>query len=129
MPDRGTDGRGLEGYWEYLLLLARLHLDPRLRSKLDPSDVVQQTLLKAHAQRDCVDNRSDGEVRAWLRTILANTLIDAARKFGKQPAEQACSLEQALEQSSTRLERWLANDDSSPSGRAMRQERLRHGRE
>ena len=124
MPEPGTDGRRLEEFREYLVLLARLHLDPRLRSKLDPSDVVQQTLLKAHAQWNCTDNRNDGEVRAWLRTILTNTLIDAARKFAHQPAEQAVSLERALEQSSSRLEQWLAADHSSPSGQVMRQERL-----
>lgn len=124
MSDAGADGPALEGFRDYLLLLARLHLDPRMRSKLDPSDVVQQTLLKAHAQWDRIRSRPDAEVRAWLRTILANTLIDAARKFVSRPAEQGVSLESALEQSSARLDRWLAADDTSPSGRAMHRERL-----
>ena len=124
MPEAGACGPALEAFRDYLLLLARLHLDPRLRSKLDPSDVVQQTLLKAHAQWDRIVDRPVGEVRAWLRTILTNTMIDAARKFVSQPVEQGRSLELALEQSSERLERWLAADDSSPSGRAMYQERL-----
>ena len=118
MAESGADGPALEGFRDYLLLLARLHLDPRMRSKLDPSDVVQQTLLKAHAQWDRISGRPDGEVRAWLRTILANTLIDAARKFAHQPVEQGLSLESVLEQSSARLEQWLAADESSPSAPA-----------
>jgi RNA polymerase sigma-70 factor, ECF subfamily len=122
----GAEGgpRPLEHYRDYLRLLARLQLDPRLRGQLDPSDIVQQTLLRAHERFDQFRGQTDDELRAWLRAILARNLVDAARKFGRQKGDRAQSLEAALEQSSARLEALLASEDSSPSQRAARAERL-----
>jgi RNA polymerase sigma-70 factor (ECF subfamily) len=121
-----ADDRGwpLERYRDYLLLLARLQIDPRLQAKVDPSDVVQQTLLKALARRDQFRGRSDGERAAWLRTILAHTLTDAARKLGPAAGRRERPLEAALEQSSHRLEKWLASDSPSPGQRAERNEQV-----
>src|SRR6266566_4240743 len=98
--------RPVEDYRDYLHLLARLQLDPRLQGKVDPSDVVQQTLVKAHQHRDQFRGASAAELAGWLRRILANTLVDAARKFGREVDLQH-SLEQAIQNSSARLEAWL----------------------
>jgi RNA polymerase sigma-70 factor (ECF subfamily) len=115
--------RAVEGYRDYLHLLARLHLDPRLQGKVDASDVVQQTLVKAHQAREQFRGRTAAEQAGWLRRILVNTLIDAARKFGRE-----IDLEQPLEQhvhaSSARLEAWLAAEQSTPSQSAQRQEQV-----
>lgn len=118
--------RPLEDYREYLRMLARLQLDPRLRGKLDPSDIVQEALLKAHEKRDQFRGKTEEERAAWLRSILANTLTDVARKYGAQGRDVAAerSLEAALHESSARLEQLLATDASSPEQHAVREEEL-----
>ena len=98
-----------------LRLFAQLQIDPRLRSRLDPSDVVQQTLLIAHEKLARFRGRSHAEMAAWLRTILAATLAQASRRFYRHPPEHARSLERALEESAGRLEAWLTGDESTPS--------------
>jgi RNA polymerase sigma-70 factor (ECF subfamily) len=113
----------LEEYRDYLLLLARARVGGRLRAKLDPSDIVQQTLLEAH--RDRAQLRGD-DPAAWLRKILARNIAGAARDLGRarrDPARER-SLEAALDESSARLEAFLAADESSPSVRARRNERV-----
>jgi RNA polymerase sigma-70 factor (ECF subfamily) len=126
MVDSVVTGPTLERYQEYLRLLARLQLPQRLRSKVDPSDMVQQTLLKAYQKLGQFRGKSDEELAAWLRTILANVLKDAVSSFatGRRNVAQERSVEWAVAQSSARLEAWLAADQSSPSESVVRHERL-----
>jgi RNA polymerase sigma-70 factor (ECF subfamily) len=114
----------LERCRDYLVLLARLQVDPGLRGVLDPSDVAQQTLLKAHAKRNQFRGGSEGELLAWLRMILAHHLADLARKYARRLQGRERSLEAALEESSLRLGQWLASDSTSAGGRAIRHEQL-----
>jgi RNA polymerase sigma-70 factor (ECF subfamily) len=120
-PDRPS-AESLERFRAYLRLLARLHLDPRLRGKLDASDVVQQTLLQACQALDGFRGGTEAELAAWLRQILARNLAHAARDLGRDKRDVARerSLEQALGQSSARLGQWLVADQSSPSESAQR---------
>jgi RNA polymerase sigma-70 factor, ECF subfamily len=122
----GEDGERLERCRAYLRVLARLHLDGRLRSKLDPSDVVQQALLRAHAGLDQFRGTTDGELRAWLRRILANALAEASRRFGAGARDVARerSLGDDLDRSSSRLEALAAAGQPSPSQLADREEQL-----
>jgi len=110
----------LERHRDYLNMLARLYLSPRLRSKLDPSDMVQETLLKASENQGQFQGQADGELAAWLRRILVNAMADALRAFGGPKRDVA--LEVALVESSSRLEALLGPASSSPSAQAMRHE-------
>ncbi len=117
-------GAELEKYRAYLRLLARLNLDPRLRRRLDPSDLVQQALLEAYRSLDQFRGHTDAERAAWLRQILAHQLAHALRDLtrSKRDINRERSLEQALEESSARLERWLVVEQASPAEQAQRNE-------
>lgn len=119
-------GRTLEEFRAYLQLLARLQLDPRLLGKVDLSGVVQQTLLEAHVAWEQFRVLTPAQQAAWLRKALAHNLADEARKLSTaaRDVSRERSLEAAVEESSAKLEVWLASEESSPSVRAERNEQL-----
>ncbi|WP_165229415.1 sigma-70 family RNA polymerase sigma factor [Aquisphaera insulae] len=107
---------------DYLHLLARRTLDPRLRTLLDPSDLVQQTLVTAIEKIDQFRGRTNAEMAGWLRMILANQLARATRRHINHPAGRLNSLEAQLARSSGRLELLLAGNDPSPGSAVARAE-------
>jgi len=117
---------GLERYRSWLGLLARLQVEPRFRTKFDPSDIVQQTMLEAIRGWPKFRGGTEAELAAWLRQILARNLAHVARDHGRDRRDvgRERSLEAALDASSARLEAWLASEQSSPSQQAQRNEQL-----
>jgi RNA polymerase sigma-70 factor, ECF subfamily len=115
-----------ERYRSYLRLLAEAQVGRGGWTGMDASDIVQQTLLDAHKDRDHFRGRSEGERLAWFRRLLACNLADAARAQGRARRDVARnrSLEQALDESAARLEHWLAADQTSPPERAARNESI-----
>ena len=74
-------GTLLEMYRRYLTLLVRIQLGDQLRANVGPSDVVQETFLRA--QRGFAEFRGhcEAEIITWLRRILARMLANQLRYY------------------------------------------------
>jgi RNA polymerase sigma-70 factor (ECF subfamily) len=62
-------------------LLARAYtkMGPQLRARVDPMDIVHETLLKALCARDQFRGRNTRQLKAWLTVILTNSIRNAVR--------------------------------------------------
>jgi RNA polymerase sigma-70 factor (ECF subfamily) len=120
----GALDRLLDSYRNYLRLLARTGLDASLQGKADPSDLVQDALLKASQNFGQFRGAGDAELAGWLRQILARCLANFVRRYrtGGRRAGREQSLEQLLDRSSQAMGRVLAADGTSPSASAERRD-------
>lgn len=123
--DPAALGRLLDGYRQYLTLLARLQIDRTLRVKVGASDVVQETFLEAHRDFAAFRGGTVAELTAWLRQILARNLANQVRRYrGTRGRDVRLErgLADALDRSSDRLAATLAAPSGSPSQAAARGE-------
>jgi RNA polymerase sigma-70 factor (ECF subfamily) len=99
----------------YLHRLAELRLDPRLCSRVDPSDVVQETHLEALNRLETYLRRQALPFRLWLRQIACDRALKARRQH-LGTARRSLGREVPLpERSSVVLARRLLTGGSSPS--------------
>lgn len=127
MRSEADDIQGvLQRYRGYLRTLADARIDPRLHGKLDPSDIVQQSMLQAFQAWDQCRGTSEGERLAWLRQIVIRNLLHALRDFRRQKRDigREYPLEDTVKRSSQRLEHWLIAEQSTPSGSVRRAEEI-----
>ena len=119
-----TDNHVLEEVRAYLETLTFIQIDPRLRSKFGLSDVVQNTLVKAWGDLERIRGLDPDGRKRWLRRMLVNTTLDEIEHWRTKgrDALRDQSLEAAAEESSCRLQSWLAAEDTSPSGRLAAEE-------
>ena len=118
-------GELFEHHRSYLELLARVELGRKLKTKVDPSDLVQETFLEAHRSFEGFRGETEGEFVAWLRTILGRRVAHLVRRYlhnqGRDVRrEQMLDLE--LAHSSRALERGLNAVQPSPSQHARQRE-------
>ena len=102
----------VEAHWSTAARLAR----SILRTEEAAADAVQDALIKVY---QAMPRFKDGNFRAWLLRIVANTCYDHLRRQRRQPA---VSLDQLVEESE--LEAADYRIDQDPERCALRQERL-----
>jgi RNA polymerase sigma-70 factor (ECF subfamily) len=77
---RSALDRLLELCSPYLFAVAKREFSAALRSRLDPADVVQDTLLKAWQNFPSFRGAIESELLAWLRQILRHNLANERRR-------------------------------------------------
>jgi RNA polymerase sigma-70 factor (ECF subfamily) len=121
-------GRLLQLYRNYLTILATAQLDARLRRRMSPSDLVQETMLGAYRDFRKFRGQTEGELVAWLRQILIHCLHHAYEmhfQAGRRDIRREISLDD-VDRSSNRLAgiaQAVATQGESPSAPVRDRER------
>src|SRR5262249_21757508 len=121
---REDEGGQLEGYRQYLLMIANAVIGPELQSKLGASDLVQETFLEAQRHLDAFRGRTREELRSWLRKILECRLANVRRAYlatDKRAAWREVAIE-TLQAGSEGSGEFLASRSPSPSHHATQSE-------
>ena len=79
-------GALLDFYREYLLTFASRKLSRDLALKIAPSDLVQETLMKASNDFCRFRGKTERELRVWLTKILVRKVIDTFRFYRNSAA-------------------------------------------
>jgi RNA polymerase sigma-70 factor (ECF subfamily) len=126
--DPATIGELLQHYRNYLMLLATTQLERRLQPRVSPSDVVQETMLRAHRHFAQFRGHSERELLAWLRQILVTNLAKFVERYvlaAKRDIRREISLEragQALAEPTSQFHLLLTSRGRSPSAALQERE-------
>jgi RNA polymerase sigma-70 factor (ECF subfamily) len=125
---RSSIGALLQLYRNYLVVLASTQIEKRLQPRVSPSDVVQETMLRAHKNFGQFRGTTERELLAWLRQILVNNLAKFVEQHvlaARRDVRREVSIERlgaALEQSTVQLAALLPAGGKSPSMAAQQRE-------
>ena len=111
----------LERFRSYLRLLVEAQTGDALKTRIDLSGVVQQSLWEAGRTVATSGLADSADLPKLLRRILVHNLQDEIRRVTAQCRD--VRLEQSIETSSLRLGKLLAGNEPSPSQQAIDGER------
>ena len=95
----------------YLLLVANGQIRDNLQAKFGASDIVQNSLLDAHAGIDEFNGTTEAEMRAWLKRIVLHNFIDEKRRYTNTQS-RSLELERPLETMATPLSTGISEGGS-----------------
>jgi RNA polymerase sigma-70 factor (ECF subfamily) len=100
---------------QYLRQVVAMRLDPRVRPRIDPSDVVQEAQLEAFRRFADYLRRRPMSFRLWLRKTACERLL-MLQRFHRQAARRSVDRETALpNRSALELVRQFLARGSTPS--------------
>jgi RNA polymerase sigma-70 factor (ECF subfamily) len=118
-------GQLFAGYRAYLLKVIALRLDPKLRPRVDPSDVIQETQLEVFRRLGDFLQRRPMPFRVWLRKTACERLLKL-RERHVEAARRSLQREVRLpDNSSLMLARQFLGPGSTPSQQLSRKEVVR----
>ncbi len=119
-------GGALEAFRNYLTMVARRGLAPDVAAKVGASDLVQETFLAAGRDIARFEGSSPAELRCWLKGILQHLLANTRRHYrGTRKRRVDREVPLVRREAGAHQDRVadISATATSPSGRAMRQER------
>jgi RNA polymerase sigma-70 factor (ECF subfamily) len=106
--------------------MVRLRMDPRMRGRIDPSDVVQETLAAASQRLSKYAAEQPLPFYPWLRQIAWEKLVHLhdrhLRAAKRSVAREQFFRPEISDESALEIAQWFAGRMSSPSAEAVREE-------
>ena len=120
--DRAAENELLQKCRSYISLIARAQIEGWMRTKVDASDLVQQTLLEAHQGLEQFKGETEAEWLCWLRGILKHNTLDFARKYqgaAKRDVKREFSFDQYATASRSTAQKWELKDSTETPSRIL----------
>lgn len=116
-------GQLLQGYRDYLLLMADEELGSDLKVKASASDLVQESFLEAQRDFGQFAGVTSAEFQSWLKRVLLNNIWGVGRDY-RGTGKRDISRETEILDRNQHSANSFAGDDPSASSVAMKNELL-----
>lgn len=128
--DRDAINRLLDRHREALRRMVDMRLDPKIRQRVDASDVVQEAMMEANRRMETFLENPGMPFHLWIRQIATDRLIDQHRRH-RVSKKRSVDLEQApvvasnLDHSTIQFGPQLQDRELTPAEAAIRAEMQR----